>query len=58
MAIKIIPRDNLKPATELGIRRETEILRHLHHKNIVKSYDFIDTDTHFNVVLGVCVNVI
>ena len=52
MAIKIISRDNLKPATELGIRRETEILRHLHHKNIVKSYDFIDTDTHFNVVLG------
>lgn len=51
VAIKVIPRANLKPATEAGIRREAEILRHLHHKNIVKSYDFVESDTHLNVVL-------
>jgi serine/threonine protein kinase len=51
VAIKVIPLAGLKPSTEAGIRREADILRHLHHKNIVKSYDFIDTTTHLNVVL-------
>lgn len=51
VAIKKIARASLKLSTEAGIRRESEILRHLHHKNIVKSYDFIESDTHFYVVL-------
>jgi serine/threonine protein kinase len=51
VAIKVIPLAGLKPSTEAGVRREADILRHLHHKNIVKSYDFIDTTTHLNVVL-------
>ena len=51
VAIKIIPKAGLKPSTEAGIRREAEILRHLHHKNIVKSYDFVESNDHLHVVL-------
>ena len=51
VAIKKIALAGLKPSTEAGIRREAEILRHLHHRNIVKSYDFVDSDSHLYVVL-------
>jgi calcium/calmodulin-dependent protein kinase I len=51
VAVKTINRAGLKASTEAGIRREAELLRHLHHKNIVKSYDFLESPLHLHVVL-------
>jgi len=51
VAVKSINREGLKPSTVLGIRREVEILASLHHRSVVRSFDFIETPTRFYVVM-------
>lgn len=44
MAIKFIPKVG-KPEKELrNLRREIDIMRHLHHENIIEMSDSFDTD--------------
>lgn len=55
VAIKIIDRRGLKESTERNLRREVDILNSLHHRNIVKTYDFIEEPDKFYLVLeNVC----
>lgn len=50
-AIKILQKDLMDAAELTRSRREIEIQRRLHHPNIIKLYDVLETDDRINIVM-------
>ncbi|ATY62661.1 Serine threonine-kinase KIN4 [Cordyceps militaris] len=53
VAIKLIKRDTVgtNPSRLAKIRREVTILRGLHHPNIVRLFDMVETDRYIGIIL-------
>ncbi len=50
MALKFIPKLNRSPSELLALEREIDIMRSLHHRNIVALHDWFETDQEVCVV--------
>mmetsp|Transcript_19750 Transcript_19750/g.19862 ORF Transcript_19750/g.19862 Transcript_19750/m.19862 type:complete len:377 (+) Transcript_19750:111-1241(+) len=53
VAVKCINRTNLPPEDEVSLRQEVEILKSLHHPNVVKCYDFFEEEKYFYVIMEI-----
>ena len=51
VAIKVVPRKEMKPIDVLQMRREIDVLKMCHHDNVIKLRDVFETVNHFYVVL-------
>ena len=50
VALKFIPKLNRSPAELLSLEREVEIMRGLHHRNIIALFDWFETKEEVGVV--------
>ncbi len=50
-AVKIIRRVNHSSDDMEAIKREIEILKKIHHRNIIRIFDFFQTESSFLIVL-------
>lgn len=49
-AVKIIKVDGMKPKDQQLLKNEISNLRQMEHPNILKMYEFFETDTHVYMV--------
>lgn len=55
MALKFIPKVGKSDKELRGLRREIEIMRGLHHDNIIEMLDSFDTDKEVSILIYVWV---
>lgn len=53
VAVKVISKNeaNKKEYIKKNMRREAVVLQKLHHPNIIKQYEVLETDNHYYLVL-------
>ena len=51
VAIKIVPKKNLKTIDSLQMRREIDILKMCQHPNVIKLVDLFENVGHYHIVM-------